>query len=115
MVLTVLSATLMLIQNPYYLQMPWMHLKLAFVLGLLFYHFYCFKIFKQLKRGFYKYSSLAMRFINEGATLFLIAIVFIVVTKNMIGWIWGIVGILGIAGLLTFAILRYKKLREKKG
>ncbi len=113
MILALLFGIWMLVLMPVYLSAPWMHLKLAFVVGLVFYHFYCYKIFNQLKRGFYKYSSLSMRFINEGATVFLIAIVFIVVTKNLIGWIGGLVGILGVAGLLTFAILRYKKIRDK--
>jgi putative membrane protein len=49
MVLTLLSGITMLILNPYYLQQPWMWVKIGFVLGLLVYHFFCQRILNQLK------------------------------------------------------------------
>ena len=48
-ILASLFAFIMLYQNPIYLEMPWMHVKLSFVLALYFYHFSCHKIYTQLQ------------------------------------------------------------------
>jgi putative membrane protein len=50
---------------------------------------------------------------NEIATLFLIAIVFLVTFKSLEKWYWGVIGFL-ILGLLFFIIIKiYKRNREK--
>ena len=54
MILTVVFGTWMLIANPGFLKMPWMHIKLAFVVLLLVYHFVCQKILFDLKKGIFK-------------------------------------------------------------
>ena len=69
------------------LTMPWMHVKLAFVLLLYAYHLKCHQIFKQLQRNEVKYTTGFMRLWNEGATLILFAVVFLVILKNAINWI----------------------------
>jgi putative membrane protein len=58
-------------------------------------------------------SSNALRMWNEVATLILFAVVFLVVFKDTTQWIKGVVGLIAFAGLLMFAIKRYKKIREK--
>ena len=50
MILTVLFGTWMLIANPLLLKMPWMHIKLSFVVLLLIYHFVCQKIMLDMKK-----------------------------------------------------------------
>ena len=104
----------MLYKNPYYLKMPWMHIKLAFVLALYFYHYSCQRIYSQLQNNIVKYSALKLRIWNEVATIILFAVVFLVTLKSAINWIWGVVGILLFGILLMLAVRLYKKIREKK-
>lgn len=90
----------------------WLVWKLAFVLGLYIYHFLCHSIFKQQQQGIIRYSSTQLRIWNEVATVFLIAIVFLVVLKNALSMVWGIVGLLLFSALLMLAIRIYKRVRE---
>lgn len=113
-VLTAFFATWLLFKNPTFLSQPWMHIKLTFVVALYVYHFACQKIFSQLQRGVIKYTSFKLRMWNEVATVFLIAIVFLVVLKNSISWVWGLIGLIVFSGLLMLAIKGYKNYRKKK-
>ena len=113
-VLASIFAFWMLIENPVYLEMPWMHVKLSFVLALYFYHGKCHSMYKQLQRDEVKYSSLKLRIWNEVATIILFAVVFLVVLKNAINWIWGVVGIILVSVLLMMSVRLYKKIRAKK-
>jgi putative membrane protein len=113
-VLASIFAFWMLIQNPIYLEMPWMHVKLSFVLALYFYHGKCHSMYKQLQRDEVKYNSLKLRIWNEVATIILFAVVFLVVLKNAINWIWGVVGIILVSVLLMMSVRLYKKIRAKK-
>ena len=65
---------------------PWMWVKLGFIAGLLGYHFACQVLMKHMQGGTFAYSSQQLRIWNEVATLFLFAIVFIVVLKSAIDW-----------------------------
>ena len=114
-VLCTLFAIWLLYLMPGWLQQGWMHVKLAFVLLLFIYHGKCHQIFKQLQRDEVKYTSRFMRIWNEGATLILFAVVFLVILKNAFNWIYGVIGIFSIAGLLMVGIKVYKRLRAKKG
>jgi putative membrane protein len=51
---------------------------------------------------------------NEVATIILFACVFLVILKNSIGWIFGVLGIVGLSVLLMIGVKFYKKLRQKK-
>ncbi len=104
----------MLYTNPAYLEMPWMHIKLSFVFALYFYHLGCHKLYKQLQNDVVKYSAFKLRIWNEGATILLFAIVFLVVLKSAINWIWGLVGIVLFGILLMISIRLYKRIRAKK-
>jgi len=96
-----------------WLQMPWMHVKLAFVLLLYIYHLKCHQIFKQLQKDEVKHSSGFFRLWNEGATLILFAVVFLVILKNAVNWIFGVLGIITFSLLLMIGYKFYKKIREK--
>ena len=113
-ILTSFFAIWMLYKNPVYLEMPWMHVKLAFVLALYFYHFSCQRIYNQLQKDVIKHSAFKLRIFNEIATIILFAIVFLVTLKSAINWIWGVVGIILFGILLMMSIKLYKKVREKK-
>jgi len=90
-----------------------MHVKLGFVVLLIAYHLKNHQIFKQLQRNEIKYTSNFMRFWNEGATLILFAIVFLVILKNAFNWIFGVVGILVLGILLMLGIKLYKRIRKR--
>ena len=91
----------------------WLVLKIAFVFGLTLYHLQCGLIFNQQKNGIVKYSAFKLRLWNEISTLFLVAIVFIVVLKDTLNWIYGIVGLILLGILLMLAVRIYRKLRMK--
>lgn len=92
----------------------WLHLKLAFVAGLLVYHFFCRKLIFELRADKFRFTSLQLRLYNEVATIFLFAIVFLVVLKNTLDWIWGVVGLIAFAVLIMMAVRIVKTIREKK-
>ncbi len=112
-ILATTFAIWILVQIPSYLTMSWMLIKIGFV-GLLFiYHLACQKIYTQLQNGIVKYSSFKLRIWNEVATILLFAIVFLVVLKSSINWIWGVVGIITVSILLMGGIKLYKSFRER--
>ncbi len=90
----------------------WLWVKLGFVLGLFLYHLSCHAIFSQQQQNIVRYNSGQLRIYNELATIFLFAIVFIVVLKNSFSWIYGILGVLALAIILMLGIRVYKRLRD---
>jgi protoporphyrinogen IX oxidase len=112
MILTVIFGTLMLIANPGLLSLGWMHAKLAFVAVLLVYHFICQGIMNRLKNGHSKWTSMHLRLWNEGATLILVAVVFLVVMRDAASGMKGLLGFFGVAIALMIGIRIYKKLRK---
>ncbi len=113
MLLAVLAGLGMIYLNPALLEMDWMLVKLGFVLGLLVYHFLCQRLMNQLKRGVFSFSSTQLRIWNEVATIFLVAIVFTVVLKSAIDWIYGLVGLILFSILIMSAVKIYKYYRQR--
>jgi len=111
-IITACMGASLLINAPGWLQFGFMHVKLGLVFFLYLYHFSLHVIFKQLQAGKVRYSSQQMRFWNEVSTLFLIAIVFLIVLKNALSMIWGLAGLLGVIVLITLGIKLYKKYRK---
>ncbi|MFW0715920.1 CopD family protein [Pedobacter sp. N23S346] len=114
MVISVVAGSSMLILHPMLLLMDWMHVKLGFVIGLIIYHFVCQNIVKQLKNNQFKMTSFQLRLWRELATIFMIAIVFVVILKSAINWIYGLIGIMGVAMAIMIAVKLYKNYRLKK-
>lgn len=112
--LATLFAVWLLVLMPSWLQMPWMHVKLGFVLALFLYHFKCHQIYSQLQSDQFKHTSNFMRLWNEGATIILFAVVFLVILKNEFNWIYGVVGIILFSILIMLGFKFYKRIREKK-
>ena len=102
----------MLVMRSELLFQPWMWLKLIFVGVLGLYHLQCHAYFKQQKAGIFKPSSFKLRLFNELATIFLVAIVFLVVVKRTTGLVWGMIGLFIFAALLMGGVYIYK--RQKK-
>jgi putative membrane protein len=109
MVLTVVFGTAMLIANHGLLKEPWMHIKLAFVLLLLIYHFISQKWMIKLQKGIFKHKSNKLRLWNELATLFLVSIVFLAVTKGMVSWWKATIAFFSVAVGLMLLIKLYKR------
>jgi protoporphyrinogen IX oxidase len=109
-VLTVIFGSWLIVYN-YPIPM-WLWIKLMFVIGLLFYHLSLHVIYQQQKGNLFKYSSQQLRVWNEVATIFLVAIVMLVVVRTGLGLLWGMVGLIGFVLLLMVAINTYKRLRK---
>ena len=90
-----------------------MLIKIGFVVLLYGYHWSCHVMYKQIEKGYLNYSAYALRIWNEVATIILFACVFLVVLKNTLGWIFGVVGILGVSVVLMLGIKLYKNIRAR--
>ncbi|MBS1780575.1 MAG: CopD family protein [Bacteroidetes bacterium] len=91
----------------------WLMIKLCFVIGLFAYHLSLHSIYKQQAKGIFKHSSQQLRIWNEVATIFLVAIVMLVVVKQAMSWLWGLIGLIGFVVILMSAIKIYKNIRKK--
>ncbi|WP_424492899.1 CopD family protein [Salinimicrobium sp. GXAS 041] len=112
-VLATFFAVWLLILIPEWLQQGWMHVKLAFVLLLFLYHFKCHHLFKQLQKDSISWTSTQMRLWNEVSTLILFAVIFLVIVRDAVNWIYGVIGIFLLAGMLMLGVKIYKRLRFK--
>jgi len=112
-ILCTIFALWLMVLMPSWIQQPWMHVKLAFVVLLFVYHFKCHQIFKQMQRDDIRYTSQFMRIWNEVATIILFAVVFLVILKSAFNWIYGLVGMFVLMILLMLGIKLYKRYREK--
>jgi len=112
-ILAVFFAIWLLILQPSWLSQGWMHIKLLLVAVLIIYHLKTHQIFHQLQRDYIRYTSNFMRIWNEGATLLLFAIVFLAILKNSLNWVFGMLGMILLAGMLMLGIRLYKRIREK--
>ena len=114
MIITFLTAIVMIVIAPGYLSLPWMHVKLGFVFLLLLYHISLHIMFNKLQGDSYPLSSGKLRFYNELATVLLFAIVFTVVFKNTMSWLYGAGGIIALGVVLSIAIMLYRRARKRK-
>ncbi|TYA52295.1 CopD family protein [Formosa maritima] len=112
-ILATIFAIWLLILQPEWLKQPWMHVKLAFVFLLFIYQFKTQVYYKQLQKDVVKKSSNYMRLWNEGATFILFAVVFLVILKSAINWVFGVIGIFVLGILLMLGFKIYKNIRSK--
>jgi len=112
-ILSTIFAIWLLILIPSWLQQGWMHVKLLFVLLLFIYHYQTHVYYKQLQNDIVKKTSSFMRLWNEGATFILFAVVFLVILKNSINWIFGVIGIIVLGVLIMLGYKIYKNIRAK--
>ena len=119
LIITWPSAILTLIFGPWVMIMmgaipTWLIIKLCFVVGLYLYHFSLQAIYSQQMKGIFRWSSQQLRIWNEIATIFLVAIVMLVVVKQNMSWAWGLAGLFGFVIILMSAVRIYKRIRTKK-
>ena len=113
-ILCIIFAFWLLFLVPSWIAQSWMHIKLTFVVLLIAYHLKTHQIFLKLQKDKIIYTSMFMRIWNEGATLLLFAIVFLVILKDSFHWVFGLFGILGLGVILVLGIRLYKKIRIGK-
>lgn len=113
-ILGIIFALWMLGIKPFLLTKSWMLIKLIFVGLLVAYHIKTYLLYKAFLRGTFRYSATFFRFWNEGATLILFAVVFLAILKNSTHWVFGLLGLIGLALLLVIAIRLYKRYRTSK-
>jgi protoporphyrinogen IX oxidase len=111
-ILTLVFGPWLLFLNPALLDLQYMQIKLLLVGGLIIYFFICHIMFNKLQKGEGTLSASFFRMWNEVATLFLVAIVFIIVLRDNMNWIYATLAFLGLGILLIIAIKLYKKMRE---
>lgn len=90
----------------------WLWIKLGLVAGLYAYQFSLQKIYSDQIKGIFTFTSQQLRLWNEVATIFLIAIVMLVVVKESMSLVWGLVGLVAFTVLLLSAIRIYKLMRK---
>lgn len=112
-ILATIFAVWLLILQPAWLDQGWMHVKLAFVALLIIYHLKTHQYYKQLQNDVVKKTSSYMRIWNEGATFILFAVVFLVILKSALDWVYGVVGMLVLGILIMLGFKLYKRIREK--
>lgn len=112
-ILATFFAVWLLILVPAWLQQNWMLVKLGFVVLLFAYHFKCHLIFTQLQRDVIKWSSNQMRLWNECSTIILFAVIFLVIVRDAVNWIFGVIGIFLLGMILMLGIKIYKRIRLK--
>jgi len=92
----------------------WLAVKLALVVLLLGYHHLLGRIHRALLAGTSTWRSKTLRMLNEVATLFLVAIVFVAVLKNgltlpLIGAVLGIFAVLLVGGFVIYQRVRARR------
>jgi putative membrane protein len=90
----------------------WLLVKIIFVCLLYGYHITLHILYREQRRGIFRFSSQQLRIWNEVATLFLFAIVFLATVKQGISAAYGLAGIFSLAVVLMLAIRIYKKVRK---
>lgn len=110
-IITMILGITLLIKSGF-LSQGWMHIKLTFVFLLICYHFSLHYIFKQQQENKFSFTSTQLRIWNEVATIFLFAIVFLVVVKTNLSFLTGLIGLAVLVILLMLGIKLYKLLRK---
>ena len=98
--------------NPGLLKQPWMHAKLGLVALLLAYHGITHSLFLRIQRNLLQWSSFRLRLWNEGPTLVLFAVVFLVSIKQL-QWYYGAIGLVVLGGVIALGILQYRRKRQR--
>ena len=113
MILALSMAICMVIMQPSWLNEKWLQIKIAFVLGLVFYHSYCYKIMNSLHSGNSSISAKNLRLLNELPTLLLFIIVLLVIFKNNFPTNVATWSVVGLVIFMLASIQLYAKIRNK--
>jgi putative membrane protein len=89
----------------------WLIIKLTFVFSLFAYYIKLHEIFLNQKNKIFNLSSNYLRVFNEVATVFLISIVFLVVVKDSISWLYAVISLFALVLSILIGIKWYKRVR----
>ena len=115
-VIMLLSGLTLIFLNFGLMKTPWFHLKLTFLLGLAFYHYWCWQKVLQIKNlsgNLLPVQNIKLRQANEIATFILFLVVFTVILKSMVIEYWWQL----ISGFIVFVLvvmLTVKLVNRKK-
>ncbi|MFO8147532.1 MAG: CopD family protein [Bacteroidota bacterium] len=112
-ILTSIFAFWLLFIMPFWVEQDWMLVKLVFVVLLYAYHIKCHLIFRELQNDVIKWSSNQMRIWNEGSTIILFAVIFLVILRDALNWIYGVIGIILLSVILMMGFKLYKRIRSR--
>jgi len=113
MILALSMAICMVIMQPSWLSEKWLQIKISFVLGLVIYHSYCYKIMNSLHNGTSTISAKNLRLLNELPTLLLFIIVLLVIFKNNFPTSVATWSVVGLIIFMLASIQLYAKIRKK--
>ena len=113
MILALSMAICMVIMQPSWLSEKWLQIKISFVLGLVIYHYYCYKIMNSLQNGTSNISAKNLRLLNELPTLLLFIIVLLVIFKNNFPTSIATWSVVGLIIFMLASIQFYAKIRKK--
>jgi len=113
MILALSMAICMVIMQPSWLSEKWLQIKISFVLGLVIYHSYCYKIMYSLQNGTSTISAKNLRLLNELPTLLLFIIVLLVIFKNNFPTSVATWSVVGLIIFMLASIQLYAKIRKK--
>lgn len=91
----------------------WLITKIGFVVGLFAYHLSIHWIYKKQMGNIFNYTSMQLRLWNEVATLFLFAIVFLVILKTALSFVWGVAFLFALFIVLKMGIVAYRYFRKE--
>jgi putative membrane protein len=91
----------------------WLTIKIVFVVLLYLYHFSLHILYREQRKGIFRFSSQQLRIWNEAATLLLFAIVFLATVKQGMSVVFGLAGMASLTIVLVLGIRIYKKIRAK--
>ncbi len=115
-VIMLISGLVMIFLNLGLMKTPWFHLKLTFLVGLAFYHYWCWKKVLQIKDlngNFLPIANIKLRQANEIATFILFLVVFTVILKSMVISFWWQL-IVGFVVLVVLIMMTVKLVNKKK-
>ena len=113
MILALSMAICLVIMQPGWLSEKWLQIKISFVLGLVIYHVYCYKIMNSLQNGTSKISAKNLRLLNELPTLLLFVIVLLAIFKNNFPTSIATWSVFGLIIFMLLSIQLYAKIRRK--
>jgi protoporphyrinogen IX oxidase len=99
----------MLCIQPSWLEQPWIHVKLFFLLLLTGYTWYCKKHIELLEKGGTKHNHVYYRAMNEVPTVIMVAIIFLAVFKQHINWLYLAIGLILFSALIFSAVKKVAK------
>ncbi|MEZ4720668.1 MAG: CopD family protein [Flavobacteriales bacterium] len=101
-----------LVEKFNYWSQPWMMVKFALVILLWVYHIITHLIYRRMQQDRVRWNSTQLRVWNEVATLWMVSIVFVVILKGTMNWLYATFGFFAIGILLMLGIRIYKRLRK---